>query len=157
MNECAGEPFSLDGGASGWTPVRPDVAEASRQWLAVHELQTAEAAQRLARVVLVCRIVTAVAIVGLSVVIAGATMTMPEGSFSSAMAAFILMLLLLNVVVFLPTVLFTALVKKSARLGRDASAGRMAYLERNFPGYWSCDLWERWHPNRAMALRGPRL
>ncbi|MFF0706583.1 hypothetical protein [Gordonia sputi] len=150
------EPFLLLGDARARMNVPPEVVNASRQWLAVHDAQTAASERRLGLVVLACRIAAAVVVVGASVVIAGATMTMPEGSPGAAFGVFVMMLLVLSVVVVVPTILFTALIKRSARLGRDASAGRMRYLETNFPGYYSCDFWERWHPNRTLALRGPR-
>ena len=150
------EPFSLLGDVRARMSVPPEVANASRQWLAVHAAQALESQRRLARVVLACRISAGVVVAGASAVIAGATLTMPEGSVGAALGVFLLLVLVGSVLVILPTVLFTALIKRSARVGRDATAGRMEYLERNFPGYWSCDYWQQWHPNRTLALRGPR-
>ncbi|MCH5644249.1 hypothetical protein [Gordonia sp. ABSL49_1] len=150
------EPYRLSGGVRQPGDVPQQVAAASFAWLANHDAQIAASERRMATVVLVARL-CAVAVTGFAaLVLAGAAAASPEGSGGAAIGIFVMTALGMGIVVVGGTFLITAVVKRSAKVGRNASSARMRRLEITYPGWWSCDAYKAHYDTPYMAMRGPR-
>lgn len=150
------ELYRLSGGVRQPGDVPQQVLAASYAWLANHDAQIAASERRMAMAALVARL-CAVAVTGFAALaLAGAAAASPEGSGGAAIGIFVMTALGMGVVLVGGTFLITAVVKRSAKVCRNASSARMRRLEATYPGWWSCDGYKTYYDSPYMAMRGPR-
>ena len=126
----------------------------SQQWMQnVDEQMAAKTAKgkAIARRIYLS-VAAVIAVVALAV---GCSVTRTEG-IGPAMANMVFAVFAMGLLLGVPTLITVGYLRRSGKFGRDATTMRMYALERQYPGWYSRELWRQQYSTPVTALRGPQ-